>query len=295
MSTASMTAITKPAHVDLPPAKKLLHVQALFSPIQLEAIKAAKILLKEAFPRQSDIQIAEFFAAATITLPEYSTLDSAKVADVASTMIGVTTLCYGHHPVTDELAIVLIRRSEIGIDGEHQYGVIGGHANPGYYALGKGGYIACPDEQPPEGGLRENREELLDDQGKPILNLDLSRLEIIDEGIDVRSLAKGHLATHYSNYAAFLTDEEMQRVFEHSERMHKDPTYSRAVQEHSKGEIMNIEMLNLREAANLKPEQFTHPHELIAVQKLYSKVKDIAVNPHSLISTYAPAKRAAYL
>jgi|GEM_PF-4616368 hypothetical protein len=241
-------------------------------------IQQALSALREALPGKTDYQIAALFVAATVKLPPYSTLQHALITTVATTAVGAFTLCYGTDPSTNKLSVVLVQRSETGADGKHQYGAIGGYTEPGYYELGKDGPIAHPGEQPKEGTVRENREELLDDLGRPILNLDPSRLTILDDGVDESSLAAGGLATHYSAYAVALTDIEMSKVLSHSRRMQDDEAYKNAVQARSKGEITNVVVLPIEEAAILTPNQFTHPHELKAVHILCGLIQTALAN-----------------
>lgn len=237
------------------------------------AIHWAQAILEKQFPGIDPRGLAQIFAAETVPLPDFITktnaLKHALVTTGACTFIGAATLCYGRHPETKELSIVLIRRREKGADGQHQQGILGGFTNPGYFSYDKGIFTAHPGEQPQYGAIRENGEELIDDQGKTILNLDPSRLVIIDNGIDERPLQKGMLPVAYCGYAVALSEEEMARVVTHATRMRNDKTYHDAVVEKSGYEVTDIEIMPLAQAAALPPEKFTHPHELHGIQTLH--------------------------
>ena len=236
------------------------------------AIGWAKAIMEKQFPGIGPYGWAQVFAGEITPLPDYiiknDSLKHAIVTRGASAYIGAATLCYGRHPETGELSLVLVRRRETGADGQHQYGILGGFTNPGYYEYDKGTITPHPGEQPWDGAIRENGEELLDDEGNRILSIDPSRLVIIDNGIDERSLYKGMLPVAYCGYAVALSDEEMARVVTHARRMKNDEAYHTSVVEKSGYEVADIEIMPLTQAAALSPSQFTHPHELHGIQTL---------------------------
>lgn len=241
------------------------------------AVRFAQLILRGQFGNLSPHMIAQIFAAATVPLPDFITepdaLRHAILTVAAPTYNGAASLCYGRHPETGELSLVMIRRNEVGPDGEPYYGITGGFIHPGYFELklvdGKIEFIVHSGEQQIDGALRERREELLDDQGKPILTSDRTGPVLIDNGIDERPLQNGGTAVGYCAFASALTDEQMAAVFNHGNRMKNDETYRAAVTEKSKGEVVGVELVPLAQAAIMPLEKFKHPHERHAIEVLY--------------------------
>ena len=209
-------------------------------------------------------------------LPEWSTLD-APVVHVDKTC-HAGAFAWGYYLDTErrdpqtgrmgELMIVLSRRGkEMTADGQPKYSATGG----GYRELGG---RSSPGEQPDENVARELAEETRNDENQSMLHISPARFhEVLKVGVDYR---RPQMPVDYVGYALSLTKEEYQAIVGHGERMQHDAAYQASVFKHTHGEVAGYEALPLSKALKLLPDQFAHPHELEALQKLSEVLTDRA-------------------
>lgn len=168
-----------------------------------------------------------------------------------------------------EVMVVLSRRGkETTEDGLPMYGASGG----GYRELGSN---HTAGEQPDENAVRELNEETRDDMNKPVLDIAPARLtHVLKVGTDYR---KPQLPVDYVGYALTLSAEEYQAIKQHGERLATDEAYKAKVFKHTNGEVSGYEVMPLSQALQMKPEQFAHPHECEALQKLAQLLSERAL------------------
>jgi hypothetical protein len=132
----------------------------------------------------------------------------------------------------NHISIILQKRSDTGPNGEDRYGVFGGYTNADIVVHGE-----IPDksrgEQPEEGALREMNEELLNDEGKPILDIAEDRLNHVISCKDYRKRP----GTAVRGFTLRLTTDEFIAVKAHSGSMASKPDYRNTVQAASGGEV----------------------------------------------------------
>ena len=156
--------------------------------------------------------------------------------------------------------VVLSRRGkEQAADGQLLYAATGG----GYREPGSN---HTAGEQPDENAAREMREETVNDQNQPVLDVDPSRLtDVLKVGTDYR---RPRMPVDYVGYALALNAEEYKAIVQHSEKIRADPDYKAAVFEHTHAEVAGYDVMPLSQALKLQPDQFAHPHEQEALQRL---------------------------
>ncbi len=163
-----------------------------------------------------------------------------------------------------EVFVVFQKRADKGPHNEDRYGALGGYINADYVARNGKVIDRSRGEQPEEGALREMNEELLDNKGKPILNIAAVRLEHLHASCDYRRRP----GTVVQGFEVKLTDQEFAAVKRHSVRMANEPAYARAVRKASHGEVKEILVNPLRDVVAMRMDQFTHPHEFDALKEL---------------------------
>ena len=163
-----------------------------------------------------------------------------------------------------EVMVVLSRRGkEQAADGQPLYAATGG----GYRDLGSN---RTAGEQPNENAVRELREETVNDQNQPVLDIDPSRLtDVLKVGTDYR---RPQMPVDYVGYALALNAEEYRAIAQHGEHIRTDPAYKAAVFEHTHAEVAGYDVMPLSEALKLQPDQFAHPHEQEALQRLAQNI-----------------------
>jgi hypothetical protein len=201
-------------------------------------------------------------------LPLFSNLVTHHVVNVATAAVGAFVICHVYDPELGGTAVVLIRRTDRNAAGKHAFGVPGGFTNLDFTTGGLFIPASPQGEQPAQGAARELREEIVDDAGCPLLDLDPARMQLITSGIDYRAVATSGLPVQYNGHAVRLMDKEWRRLRRHVARMQTNPDYRKAVQEKSGNEVADVVLMGLKEAAALSPQQFAHPHELSALQIL---------------------------
>jgi hypothetical protein len=169
-----------------------------------------------------------------------------------------------------EVFVVFQKRADKGPKNEDRYGALGGYINADYVARNGKVIDRSRGEQPEEGALREMNEELLDDQGKPILNIAAGRLEHLHASCDYRTRP----GTLVQGFEVSLTGQEFAATNGHSVRMANEPGYARAVRQASHGEVKEILVRPLRDVVAMRRNQFTHPHEFDALKKLARLLSD---------------------
>lgn len=172
-------------------------------------------------------------------LPVYSTLDAAEISVVAKATVGAGVVPIFRHPVEDRWYAVVQRpgthyqSSSYPADNHQPYYMIAGGFLNLSQTNGIPGLIdANPlkGEHPEFGALRELTEEIVDDQGRPILAPTPDRL-VPKDTITVnfpngeRLLAIG--------YQVHLTPDETQAILEHVARLNSDTQYRRMCRSHT--------------------------------------------------------------
>ncbi len=160
--------------------------------------------------------------------------------------------------------IVYQKRSENGVNGEVQYGLLGGFAT-----VDDNPERNLKKEQPREGCKREIMEESVDDKGVSILSPDTKRFKLLDAGYDYSV----EPPNSYNVFALKMTKQERDNIRNHAERMASDPDYAKAVTDASHGEVKQIFVKPLSEVLKLGRDSFTHPHEFDAIQKFAEQLK----------------------
>ncbi|MFM9890251.1 MAG: hypothetical protein ACKVOE_06380 [Rickettsiales bacterium] len=171
-----------------------------------------------------------------------------------------------------EIMVVLSRRGkEKAADGEPLYAATGG----GYRELGSN---HTAGEQPDENAAREMREETVNDEKQPILDIDPARLaDVLKVGTDYR---RPQMPVDYVGYALALNAEEYRAIAAHGERMRTDAAYKAAVFKHTKAEVAGYDVMPLSQALQLQPDQFAHPHEQEALLRLAKQLdRQTAASP----------------
>jgi hypothetical protein len=236
-------------------------------------------VFKELTARFSGLSPAELVAgplaeAAFGPLPPYSNLQTHKVTNVATAMVGAFVFCYGRHPFSGTLCVAIVKRGDKGPNGEDRFGATGGFTNLDFTEASTYTAPTSIGEQPAVGACREVREELLDDHGVPILDLDPARLVLLKTGLDYRGVEKGRLPTQYNGHMAELTAPEILRLLTHVERLASDQGYRDAARLKANGEIADVMFLPLSTAAALDETSFTHPHEHATLRLLIARLCD---------------------
>ena len=181
--------------------------------------------------------------------------------------------------MTGEVMVVLQRRS----DGH--YGAFGGYTD------------IDAQEQPQVGCAREISEELIrpvDGAGpkaaKPVLDIDPAKL---GGPLNVTIDYSKPLAVIATGFGLELTPQEVAAIQEHAARIKKDPEYKAAASLASHGEVAEVFTMPIQEARQLQHKQFTHPHELDAINKLDEKLQTAEREKARNFDTKAVANTAA--
>jgi hypothetical protein len=214
--------------------------------------------------------------------PVWSTRDDYQIS--ASTRMNVGNFLIPFHVAHaarnrdrgrhDEVFIVFQKRADKGPRNEDRYGALGGYINADYVAHGGKVIDRSRGEQPEEGALREMNEELVDDQGEPILDIAAARIAHVHASCDYR-IRPG---TVVQGFEVRLTNREFAAVKAHSGRMANDPGYAMAVRQASHGEVNEILVRPLRDVVAMRRNHFTHPHEYDALKKLARRLLDRSRN-----------------
>ena len=168
----------------------------------------------------------------------------------------------------NHISILLQKRSDTGPNGEDRYGVFGGYTNADFVMHGEI-MDKSRGEQPEEGALREMNEELLDDKGKPILDIAEDRLNHV---ISCNDYSK-RPGTAVTGFTLRLTPDEFSAVKAHSESMENKLDYRNAVRAASGGEVKQVLIMPLETILAMRENQFTHPHEFKAIQKIAKEME----------------------
>ena len=210
----------------------------------------------------------EFLAAAYGKLPKWSTLGKPALHDVKTVTVGAFVVCHGTETgagaARGEPVVAIIKRTEKGPNGEDRYGVLGGYTN-----LGSNLTIG---EQPKEGAVRELKEEAIDDQGKPIISPDPSRLARIDMDLTI-DYRIPKLPVLFNPNSMELTAQELAALKLHSKKLEEDPDYRAAVREQSDGEVADLKIMPISKVLEMGRESFTHPHEFDTVAALAEQLR----------------------
>jgi ADP-ribose pyrophosphatase YjhB (NUDIX family) len=199
--------------------------------------------LKRLFPGQSALALIRELLRLHYPLPAWSTLSEPRVITVKQATVGASLLCHGQG------RIAVITRGETGPKGEPRYGIPGG-----YVALGGD---ESAGETLEEGAVRELGEEVLDNEGRPVIVPDAARLKLVYSGIDYRTPGTPLV---YHSYQLALTDAECAVLIEYVAASGAQE-YREAVERHSGGELKGFRFMLGAEASLLPRESFTHPHE----------------------------------
>jgi hypothetical protein len=199
------------------------------------------------------------------------------------------------------MVVLLIKRGDKGPNGEDRFGVNGGYTNLDFTEPSPFFPESSEGEQPVEGASRELSEELVDDQGEPVLEIDPARFDHIKAGTDYSRVKDGSLPTAYNGHAAELTPDELRRLKTHVLKLQTDYEYRMAVKTKSRGEVTDMRrmavktksrgevtdmrLLGLEKAANLSPEIFTHVHELVALKILRDFTNAVEVLRELMMTT----------
>jgi len=212
-------------------------------------------------------------------LPFFSNLSSHNVMNVTAAAVGSAAICCALDPVSQEMLALMIKRGETGENGEDRFGITGGFTNLDFTKASTYVTASVLGEQPAQGAVRELREEILDDAGRPILDIDPARLRVISTGVDYRAVGKGGLPVQYNGHVVILSSEELELVQKHIARLHADPAYREAARIKSEGEVSDVILMRLSDAAQMDPIQFTHPHELDALRYLNTNFGESRLYP----------------
>ncbi len=236
------------------------------------AIQTVMGELTRRFPDLSHQELVKGMLAAFAfgSLPPYSNLNTHNVTNVTTAAIGSFVLCHARDPASQERVIVIIKRGDKGAKGEDRFGVPGGYINLDFTEASTYVHVSPWGETPPQGAIRELREEILDATGLPILDIDPARLSVVKTGVDYRAVEKGGLPVQYNGHAVELTPKELALVQNHIAKLQSDPEYKTYVQTRSAGEVADVMLISLSKAAQMPTSQFTHPHESAAIQELRS-------------------------
>lgn len=174
------------------------------------------------------------------------------------TRVGGFAVLTGTHPETGEDFVLLLQR---GVKYEevktNKLGCFGGHLD-----IENG-------EQPFDGVIREVGEELIDDEGNPvIIGLDPTQLRFVANGVDYTTAYKKaslQAGTFWTGYTYRLSAEQVQQVWRHIKRLHSDMAYKARVVEQSDGEMEDVIMEPVNTLRGTDPETltyyFAYPHE----------------------------------
>lgn len=236
-----------------------------------EVVADAMAQLRDANPGLTDKQILESIIAAEVygTLPKWSNLAHPYITDVGTFMAGSSVTCVFTEPEDGEVYVALA------LSGKHYEG------EPMLRGTG-GGFaevVTIPDQEdeeplyretPAENAVRELREEVVDDEGKPVLDIAPDRLTIFEADTDHRAVRTGR-NRHPVACSAFmvaLTQKEAVTLKTHAARLQSDPAYKEACSEASHGETSDIIIMKLRDVAQLPYARFMNPHEFTAIRNL---------------------------
>lgn len=201
------------------------------------------------------------------SMPPYSSLEAPTLHKVKTATVGSFVICYGMDTsvaanTKREPSIVLIKR------GDKGFGITGG-----YTELGKD---KTSGEQPKEGAVRELKEEVLDNNGTPIISPDSERLKLIVSGIDYRN---PELPVNYNGHTLELTTQELLLLKEHSRRLNEESAYQADVTKKTHGEVDDLQIVPISNVLAMKRESFTHPHEFDAIRQFAQTLQQQSFMP----------------
>lgn len=231
----------------------------------------------KSLPGDAKENIRRIVAAAWPGLPSYTTLCAPVVEEVQKATVGTgVVMTFKEHGIHKAVVVKA---------GTH-------YESPRYTAdpavptyMISGGFINLTDtpgtaltppspgkaEDPRVGAVREVEEEMVDDQGKPVLTVDPSRLR----PMDTKTLFFPKTGEHrlVIGFHLELTPEEAATVKAHVARLEGDEAYRRAVRAHTeneetgKPEICTISILPLKEIAEGR-HKLLHPDQRSLFQRI---------------------------
>lgn len=238
---------------------------------QKKSVTEAFGILRKAFPGLSDKQLVEGPMAHQVMgdLPPWSTLESHRLTNVMTALRGAAVICW-FKDQDDKIQVVMGARPAA--DGKFLYNASGGgFANLDFTPVSTYHPASKEGEQPAQTAARELREEICDETGKAVLDLDPKRFHLISAGVDNRGLAKGGHPTDCYCYSVELKAEEVAAITAHCARIDQDPAYLEACKKASGGETAFVKVMSLQEAAQIPLTQYAHPHESTVITGLAAK------------------------
>gem|GEM_PF-5979814 len=230
---------------------------------QDEALDTATKLLWGSFgmaQRNVDLHSLKAVIAQVVApMPHYSERRLPQVSVVTSQTMGASILPYyideaQNPPVTYVVTTKENTRGKTDVNS-----VLGGHIDHDKHMTEDGTLSTTRGESVTEGALREFSEELIDDNGKAVLDIDASRLSKIGETTHYHIRGEDtHIHTH--RFALALTRDEFETVVKHSNNMALDNAYRAAVLNHTKGEIAGINIADINEVVAIEPSSCKYPN-----------------------------------
>jgi hypothetical protein len=248
---------------------------------QTAALVSALKSLKDAFPGLSDRAIIEGPLARHVLgeLPHWSSLDTHRLTNVMTALRGAFVLCWWKD-ADNETQVVIGARPKKGDMNDVEYNASGGgFANLDFTEASAHHPASGEGEQPAQTAARELCEEVRDDKGMPVLDLDPARFIMVSGGVDNRQQLKGGEPTDWYGHTVELTPGEAQTITRHCDRLAHDPAYLKACQDASHGETAFIKVMSLKDAAAIPTEKFAHPHEQTVITALSAQTGN--KNKHS--------------
>lgn len=183
--------------------------------------------------------------------------------------VRVGTYCayYGYDEDTQNDLIMLMERGESDKGTPREgYGVPGGHVD-----------LETENEQPADACIRELCEEVIDDQGLPVLKtVTPDRLRILTGSINYNATRwhERQVGTSDFGFECELTSAEIKILKSHEARIASDEKYAAAMEEKSNYEIKTILMLSPADvlARIQKGMKFAYAHEKRVVEMVAARL-----------------------
>ena len=253
--------------------------------------------LEKRFPRLTRQEIIEGPVALHVSgsLPDWTRRKTHKLLDHTTFDASAFLICTFIDKKTLETMVVLQHQRDR--KGFIRYCATGGgFQEADYTKKSKFHKAARGGEQPWQCAARETREEVCDNKGRPILDLDPDKFRLIPGAVGHERRRRGdpRLPVLHVGYRTWLKAAEVAAIKRHKRKLDSDPYYRDASFRHAKHETCGVTIMPLAKAASLLAQEFKHRQEFEAIQMLQKILKRPVRGAEGIKKTMpVPGRRAA--
>jgi ADP-ribose pyrophosphatase YjhB (NUDIX family) len=226
--------------------------------------------LQKKFPGRTPQEIVEGPLAYHVfgPLPRWTRRKTHKMVDRTTFDASAFLICTYIDKNTQKTMVVLQRQAAP--RGVRYCATGGGYLNPDTTKKSTFHRGARKGEQPAQCAARETREEICDNRGRPILDLDPAAFSLIPGATGLEYRRPGDKRSHvsYVGHHAWLNAAQAVAIRRHERRMRFDLNYRDASFRRAAYETCGVAIMPLAEAAALPADAFAHHQECDALRTL---------------------------